>query len=225
MLKTLVALPLMLGLGAAALPARAQTEGLPPLTATFETVTFEHSRHRIVMPRPAFIVTNATPDNLAATAHGITETAPGIVAFNILPKGDTPQNWRQLAGIVLIDKQIAGPEAHVPQVSAGFAQACAPGRAGSEMRQPKTPNGLPVLLLWCEQFAPAAGPGLETQGEMMALTVLETPLTSARIYFEWRGPAFDVDLPQTLPVGSMMSFDAVLKGLAEMTRIELLQGQ
>ncbi len=221
MQKALLALSLLVAFGACILPAAAQTDALPPMIVTFDSISFDHASHHIVMPRPPFIVTNATPDTLAATVHAVVEGAPGIAAFTILPKGETQQTWRQLAAILLIDKQVAGPDVHVPQVSAGFAQACLPGRSGSEMRQPQNPGGLPILLIWCEQFAPAAGPGLDTMGEMMALTVVETPVSSARVYYEWRGPGFDIDLPQTLPVPSMMSFDGVLKSLAEVTRIEL----
>ncbi|MEL6966456.1 MAG: hypothetical protein AAGM04_03660 [Pseudomonadota bacterium] len=118
---------------------------------------------------------------------------PGVFALQAIPKTETGNNWRNLYGILAIERFRGGPLRHLAITEGNFRQNCAADRL--RLTQGTARVGVPTLFVACGAYTKD-----QTQGQIGVFVFLQNGQTAVRLYREWRGPAFDPDKQDSWPV-------------------------
>jgi|GEM_PF-2783548 len=161
-------------------------------------LTVTANSHQVTLPVPAWMENTMPGDDVSAAVDVFRQIMPGGELVELIAPDQDADSWTHKTSAFLMNHEAFPADMHIKLVVSAFQQNCIEDKLRFQVLQPAVEGGEPVALLVCAQFNNG-----EEAGEVMAVTIVQSEAATARIYVEWRGPAFDADESETWPVSSV----------------------
>lgn len=146
----------------------------------------------LVYPLPDWSPTEASSKPLTASRFKRSQKG-GIFSLEMVPKDEDFKKWRNLYGVVGMANFRGSTQQHANQIVSQFKTGCRPSNLS--IRPGSGNSKKAVIVVACGSYAQK-----RDEGEIAAFVLFQNGKTSARIYREWRGKAFQAEVTSTWPV-------------------------
>ncbi len=199
-LKATLAATLVAASASLAAPAFAQSETLDDLLPAPQpgakyrglNATVRLFDSVLVYPLPDWSPTEASSNPV--TASRIKRSQKGnLFSLEMVPKEEEFKSWTNLYGVVGMANFRGSNQQHANLIVNQFKAGCRPSNLA--VRPGSGNNKKAVIVVACGSYTTK-----RDQGEIAAFVLFKNGNTSARIYREWRGKAFQAQVTSTWPV-------------------------
>jgi hypothetical protein len=177
--------------------------------------------HMVTLPMPAWIASGTDGDDLSDQVQVFRQIMPGGELVEVIAADGAFDSWQHMTAAFVMDREAFPLDMHIKLLVAAFEQNCEEDKLRFQVLEPAVENGEPVALLVCAAFSADNTQTGEGLGEVMAVTIVQSPAATARIYAEWRGPAFDADKSDTWPVPDIADLRNTIARLSSSAAIVL----
>ena len=138
----------------------------------------------------------APPDELLGAMKVSRQENERQFLIELIPADQTFEAWTDLFAVMAKREGSVGAE--LDEIEANFTGGCAPDqllilRSDRMENPPPVEGGFATVICGAYSFDP-------TRGQVAAFRVVEKNGVTARLYREWRGPAFDAATRENAPV-------------------------
>lgn len=170
---------------------------MPPPPATSPQKAGIHASIRLfdsllIHPLPDWSPREVESDPLSATRFD-RQRGENIIRQEMVPVEETFKDWRNLYGLMGLRNYPGTNAAHAGQIVRLFRTGCSPSNINIQPLHGNERMALQVVA--CGSFS--RQPDI---GEVAVFVLLKRGTTAARLYREWRGPAFRAEDPGQWPV-------------------------
>ena len=146
----------------------------------------------LVYPLPDWSPTEVSSNPLTASRFNRTQKG-NVFSLEMVPKEDDFKSWTNLYGVVGMANFRGSTQQHANLIVNQFRTGCRPSNLA--VKPGSGNNTKAVIVVACGSYNQK-----REQGEIAAFVLFKNGNTSARIYREWRGKAFQAEVTSTWPV-------------------------
>lgn len=172
------------------------------ITTDERVILFERAGHHVAVPFPGFVPLEVQGDVVLEHVKISTTTfAEGVELVEFISVNESFDDWTGLTAAMIVNDPDYPLNAMIGSLVAPFRAACEEDNLVFTTIPPQAAFRNQTYVVLCGAYKPSDSPQVtEGQGEILLATVHETGQGIAKVYSEFRGPAFDVNDQATWPL-------------------------